>query len=479
MKIIKLGIASLVFILLLNLFAIQLLACSFSGMLPSNYDLVKGTGAILLAEAISFDVTTEAVGIQQLPTKFTFKILEVLKGDFTQDLLADGGTDRYLGRSDEQDFSRARPGAYTGACTAYDYQAGKQFLLFVNKSSAGWIVSGPPHSRINEEVIGSNAPWVTAVRHYIRISQLQNYEAEKAELMKLLENAKIGADPEKYPVGLVKDIENYFTLPYPTKPYSDLIAIYNNSSKNVREDVLRALIDGNHTEAKQFFQKLLQSGEWIEYASPVCRYLIQTNDRTFVNTLASAYHGIKDKLERLTLISALIKLADEKDSEFMLSALRSADERQATELALWFARYPAKEATEIVGKLVDGKYSERWELAFSLAGLGDEKILEWAKEIIDSSDKNRWMGYYIIARSPLDEADKLAKAIIQNSTPKDLTSLIQGYRDSLNPNRWDRLRDAININSNNPEVNSWLRKTLEQMAGGGDNKAAELLSTMK
>ena len=471
---------ALLFVLCLNLFSLVSSACSLAdGYLPPpNYDLVKESDAILLAEAVKFNNTY--VETQWGPsTTFTFKIIEAIKGGYTQGSFVHSGVNTYLGGTDENDFGGVRPGAGRGACNAYDYQVGKRFLLFVNKTKEGWSISGAPFSRINEEVSDNNSPWVNAVRHYVRISALSNYEAEKVELKKLLENAKGGKDVKKYPRGLIRDIEYFFKTPYPTKSYQDLITLFDNSSKEVRRNVLWALAWGKHPEAKPFIQTLLQSDGWEEYIAPVSEYANQTKDRSFVKPLGSAYPNIKYKQLRWPIMRVLIEGADEKDSGLMLAALESADEEEAGRLAVWFVRHPLHQATEIIRKLVDGRYQERWELAFSLAGLGDPGTLEWAKGIINNSDADRWMGYYIIARSPLDEADRLARAVIRGNNPKDLTSLIQGYKDSTNPNRWNRLRDIINLGNNDTQVNYWLRRTLGEMAEEGDVKSAEILRKIR
>lgn len=480
MRIYKSITLALIFILYLNLFSIISSACSLAdGYLPpSNYDLVKETGAILLAEAVAFN-STPVETLRGPSTTFTFKIIEVIKGGYTQDSLVHIGVNTYLGKSDGNNFGGARPGAGTGACNAYDYQVGKKFLLFVSQTKEGWSVAGPPFSRINEEVSDNNSPWVTAVRHYARISSLGNYEAEKVELKKLLANARGGKDVKKYPPGLISDIENYFKSPYPTRSYQDLITLFNNSSKEVRRDVLWALAWGKHKEAKPFIRNLLRAGGWEEYIAPVSEYAKRTKDYSFVKALGSAYPKIKNKYLRWPIMGVLIEVADEKDSGLMHAALKSADEEEAGKLAVWFVRHPSDEAARIIRKLVDGRYQERWELAFSLAGLGDAGVLEWAKGIIKSSDTDRWMGVYIIARSPLGEADRLARDVIRENNPKDLTSLIQGYRDSINPNRWDRLRDVVNLGNRDTQVNYWLRRTLGEMADEGDIRSAEILREMR
>lgn len=473
----KSGILTLSFILSISLSSVSSFACSLADgyLRPSNYDLVKETDVILLAEAISFDKAAEANERHSFP-KLTFKILEVIKGTFTQDFLVHFGVDTYLGKSDEDDFSAVRPGADTGACNAYDYQIGKKFLLFVKRNKAAWDITGAAFSRINEEVGSSDSPWVIAVRHYARIGSLGNYEAEKAELRRVQESAKRGKEASKYPAGLIRDIDCFFKSPYPTRSYEDLIILYSNPSKEERKNVLWAFAKGKHPEAKPFIQDLLQSGRWEEYIDPVSEYVKQTKDRTLFEAMASMYLKIKDKSKRWPIMWALIEVANEKDSQVMLSALKSADEEEAGGLAVWFVQHPLEEATEIIKKLVDGKYEERWKLAFSLAELGDYRVFEWAKGVINGSGENKWMGYYIIARSPLAEADKLARVIIQENNAENLSSLIQGYANSNNPDRLERLRDVINLKNKDSLVDYWLRITLEEMAEDGESGAAAILS---
>ena len=68
------------------------------------------------------------------------------------------GTLEFAGRSAGETFEQARPGAFAGACIAYDYRLGGRYLLFLGKRpSAGWRVQGPPFTRVNEEVDGRDS----------------------------------------------------------------------------------------------------------------------------------------------------------------------------------------------------------------------------------------------------------------------------------------------------------------------------------
>jgi len=475
MKNVKPGIVVPLLALCLHMLSTSSRACSVvDGYLrPSNYDLVKETEVILLAEAASFD---------RAETLFTFNVLEVVKGNFTDKVLVQTGTNVYRGKGDEKDFRGARPGSGTGGCNAYDYQIGKKFLLFVSKYEGQWIVDGLPFSRINEEVSGAGSPWVVAVRHYARISSANDYESAKIELIKLQERARRGKEAKAYPVGLVADIDRYFTSAYPAKSYQDLMTLYDRSAQEGRRKVLWAFAQGPHLEAVPLVRNLMQSSEWEDYIGPISKLVEQTKDRSLVKLLASNYLKVKDKHERWPAMWALVRTAEEEDARAMLAALKAADEDEVKKLATWFVRHPSEEATQIIRQRVDERYGERWELTFSLAGLGDAGTLEWAKKVIASSgegsDEDRWKGYYILAHSPLAEADELARAVIQGGEPKGLTPLIQGYKDSLNPNRWERLRDAVHLESRSPEVDQWLRRTLKDMASQGDESAARLLGKL-
>lgn len=176
---------------------------------------------------------------------------------------------------------------------------------------------------------------------------------------------------------------------------------------------------------------------------------------------------------------AMINTADARHGDMMLAALRSANEEESARFAEWFVRYPANEATEKIRKLVGTDYSGKWELTFPLAGLGDVAAIEWAQKFMNTDHDDRWMAFYTIALSPLDEADRLAKDVIVKANTKDLTYLVQGYKDSLNPNRWNRLRDVINLKDRDPEVDNWLRRTLEEMKYSDKKIVAELLKELE
>jgi len=194
----------------LSLWSVNSMACTLpTGYIaPSNYDLVKSTEAIVIAQPTSFRRGAQ----NEYGGEFRFRVIRTLKGTLSNAELLVGGTDLYSGKSDEHNFASPRPGAFTAECFAYDYRVRKLFVLFLKRTDSGWIVSGPPLTRINEEVDSVESPWVIAIEHYLKISSLKNYETEKVELKRLQEVALKNLDTPLYPLGLAQDIQRHFAI---------------------------------------------------------------------------------------------------------------------------------------------------------------------------------------------------------------------------------------------------------------------------
>ncbi len=442
-------------------FAVDCFACSYAdgALFPSDYDHIKAAAVIVLAEPSS-----------RSGSRVDFRIKEVLKGDFK-----------------DVDFSASEVNT---SCTSIRFSvewvnlppllAAKvqkrepKYLLFLEKTADNLMLSIEATEAMNYPIwdAQSSDP-LLAVRHLIRVSLKNDYEAEKRGLKELRRLANSDRQSDKYPKTLVKLIDDHLNRPSPEKSFQDLIEIYRRSKDKARRDVLWALGKGGHSEAAKFFTKLLDSPIPPNYVGPISQYITTTRDEALLQRLGRNY-SILDKTSRWPLMWALIKTADERHMPLMLAALKSADKEEAGKLAEWFVRFPNEEATEIVKTLVAGAYEENWELTFELAGMGDVGSLSWAREFMNKDDKDRWMAFYTIAYSPLDEADRLAKEIIEGNYVKGLISLIQGYGESHNPNRYDRLLDIIKLPNKDTEVDYWLSRTLDTMSENGDARAPEL-----
>ncbi len=450
---------------LLILFARSSNGCSFSdGYIGTTiYDLVKDTDSIVLAEPVSED-----------RGDVVFNILEVLKGNF-----------------DAKNF-RTRNGGNN--CFPYSFlikidypreillkftppKIKLKYILFVDRTRHGWRISEEAASRTAIPITREDTPLLTIVKNFVRISSINNYEKEKQELKNLQKLAK--ANTKEYSRELVTEIQKFLDFWSPNKSFDDLRRLYSRSSKEDKAKVLWALAWGKHAEAADFINNtVLSKSIPNSYIGPISEFVTQTKNESLLVRLGMNFPKLS-KYVRWPIMWALIRTADGKYPDIMLKALRSADNEEAGRLVEWFVRYPSDDAIEIVRSRVGKNYQENYEMSFGLAGMGDVETLNWAKEFMNSSSEDRWMAYYAIARSPLQEADNLAKRVIEAGGADDLVSLIQGYEESQNPNRWERLRDIGGRAKQDAKIDYWLKVTLDGMADVNDNHSPIVVTTLQ
>jgi hypothetical protein len=115
---------------------------------------------ILRAEVIRYDP-----GGSERNGNVTFKVLEILKGDFAASFITlPGQTEYYEGKNDQEPPYRiVRPGGRHGNCFASDYKMGGQFLLFLADRSVEWA----PLAAVNEEISNEDDPWVWWVKGFL------------------------------------------------------------------------------------------------------------------------------------------------------------------------------------------------------------------------------------------------------------------------------------------------------------------------
>jgi len=128
--------------------------------MPSHFELVKEADAILLAEAVDFFPARQDGELRDV---VRFKVIRVLKGALCPRFVDVAGFLDFMGRTEEGDLYSVRRGALAGSCIAYDYRLGKNYVLFGTPYETMFAVSGPPFSRVNEEVDGPESPWTQAV----------------------------------------------------------------------------------------------------------------------------------------------------------------------------------------------------------------------------------------------------------------------------------------------------------------------------
>lgn len=451
-------------------------ACSLrAGYLPpTNYELVRMAPAIVLAKAVASHAGNRT---PQDPAMVSFEVQAVVKGSPpAQTFKLEGITDDYDGPSDEHAFAEVRPGAGRGACNAYDYRLGTSYLLFLGMGSgANDILGSPPYTRINEKA-HRDSPWLVAVRHYARIAALNDPAAERRELKVLLQKAKASPRDPRYPKPLRSDIEQHFARPSPYKTFPELLALHDGRGmdKETKVAALWAMASAPTPEAHDLFERKVRSGEWRADPGVVSEFIVNTKDSQLASLLLAALPGSRDENARSHLLRAAIAAAPGSETPQMLQALRAATPQETRQLARWFARFPSAEATRLLKRRLQSDYGEDHALAFIVAGLGDADVLAWGARLIASRTEDAWMGAYVIAHSPLPLADALARRTIRNGDEESVTALVQGYKDSTNPNLWDRLADIAAMRPRPANVDAWLKTVLKARSQEGDARAAAL-----
>ncbi|APR86052.1 Hypothetical protein A7982_11401 [Minicystis rosea] len=451
-------------------------ACSLSSdfLPPSNYELVRLAEQVVLARAVS--ATSQDV---------TFEVVETLRGSALRPkdaITLQGFVARYAGPSPVDDFSRARPGASAGACIAYDYRVGGQFLLLLRGSASKWATLGTPFARVNEEVTAPNDPWLAAVRHYARIAGLADPVKERAALEALRVAAEKHPSPSQ-PAALAADIERHARTPNVYKTFAELKAMYDAAPPDhTKSRALLAITLRGDPAAGPLLAQLLKQAQGDPPRSAallpaIAHYYDKVPDSQSLSALAELYVklGTGMKHARWEIMWTLIRRAAAEHRPAMQKALESADEEEAGRLAAWFVRYPSPEAQAYFTKLVRGDYENKSEITFALAGMGAKAPLDWAlsmlktpsppqgagsTQVIGGSTKpdTRWMAPYVVARSPLPEADVAAGAIIR-ARRQDFIMLLQGYDGATHANAERRLKEISAISDLNDEERNWLDRT--------------------
>jgi len=442
---------------------------------PTNYELVKQADAIVLANASSFEKKLELPWKGKFSGIFKFAVLERVKRSFEDEFLLVEGDNVIRSWGDPDDFGFTK--SDNGPCNPTDYKLNGNYVLFLQNWKGTWSVGGPPFTRVNVLVEGTNASWTKAVREYARIAALNDYAKEKAALHDLRSRAFAGADD--LPEALVGDIDFHFSEPTPAKSFSDLRLLYErNARPGTREKVLWACERGEKSEAMEFFQELLLSDNWLQFLSPVCCYSARVKLSGFHQVFAAALRTNNIEYERGVLLYALAAGAAAREQPLMQKVLESVSEDEAAMLGNWFVKHPSSDALKYYTKLASPNYSAHHKLDFALAAMGDTNVLNWAKKYVGTRAEDRWIGFYVFAISPLLEGDELARQLTKKGESEDLVSLVQGYGDSKRHDRLDRLSEIAHLKTKSKDLIYWLRRILEELAYEGEKRAESLLNEL-
>ena len=143
---------------------------------PSNLDLTATADMILLAvvegPAASDDPDARRVRIRPVAA---------LKGDAADapaTLPVGLASGDFALLSNPYQLEQAHPLAYAGGCIRTMVPRGSRLLFFLHRQGGDWVPAGGPFSRWAEDVLADDAPWLRAVRFYLRVLALP--EGERA-----------------------------------------------------------------------------------------------------------------------------------------------------------------------------------------------------------------------------------------------------------------------------------------------------------
>ena len=481
-------------------------ACSIARDIPflSNPEMAQVASDIVLARCVR-------PGPKQKSDRVYFTVVRRLKNQFLGAQITTYGTTDpkyYRGRSDETDFSRARPGTYAGSCSASDFQLGKVYLLFLSKQNiarghpmepgqkAGdeaWAAGLQILSRDREEVDETGSAWVKAVEHYVRIGALKNYDERKAALETLRQNAARDDDAKEYPSALVADIARHFQMASSFKSYDDLKVMLASAIKtrdNAKDDfekhwaeneehrAVNAMAGARHRQAfetiRQYTARFGLRREYLSYFGAV-------KGAGRLPILLQAVREARNEDERRDVLEVLTSVATAADGAAMREVLGlvSADTYSGELVARWFARHPSAENTRLLKAKVAGRYEKNLRLSPFLAMLGDENIVAWAAARVWTKDYQ--LPIYIIGYSPTARAEAMAREIVRRGGPRRLNILEAAYSDahSTHPRRWARLREMVALPQWTPESNAALAHQLAENPAPEDKALLQQITTAK
>jgi len=110
--------------------------------------------------------------------------------------------------------------------------------------------------------------------------------------------------------------------------------------------------------------------------------------------------------------------------------------------------------------------------------MGDRDTISWALKPTNVPIDRRWIPVYVLAISPLPEADRAAVAILKGRDDAAQEWLVQGYAQSRSEMRVQRLKEAFQRHPGNRSLWTWVRRSLTELAAEGDAAAAEALTSL-
>jgi len=430
---------------------------------PTNFELVAQAPEIVIVKVIAGTAGGSSVEVQVTRALRGTKLPKGAK------LPINGSLDRYLGPSpDRFDFRAARPGAYTGACTAWDFALDKHYLLLLDDQLRTFPV---PFARVNEEIDPASDPWLAAVLAYIKIADAP-VATRRKQIDALIARGK-AKKPSKIDTAIATDLAAHLVTPSNQKTFAELEPMLAKATDaNLRNRIVMAIGTGSDPATKQFLVDLLAAvaaktatvDDFTAYAA-IGSYFERFPDPTTIGAIVRHYTAAKAQgHSRWDVMLVITRKADASHTKDMLAALATTSDEEAGRFVDYFARFPSKEAARLLRARIGKDFEKaRFELVIGIAGMGDPDVLTWAKKKLAAKpDDNRWIAVYAIARSPLPAADALARQIIAKNGD-DLASLVDGYSEAHHAQVDARLADIgkLKLSSDAAEA---LKRTVARRA---------------
>ena len=249
--------------------------------------MIDASDAIVVARAI------DAKRGKYDSNEISFEVEEILKGAPTK-IVRDlsGGFGKPI-HSDPEEITSANPEAFRGSCNRHTYRRGGKYVLMLRKDSEyGFVISGDPFSRINEDDFGPQSMWRLAIDAYLDIQKNPDRMAQIDAMAALVERGR-KTDATAFEVKLGEDALIHLASIHPDKPTAYLMRLYDDpeflirrfedrtagteeeradalaefafGEKSKPEDtrtvILRALSEGDHPGAEPLFRSIIVEEE--------------------------------------------------------------------------------------------------------------------------------------------------------------------------------------------------------------------------
>jgi len=178
---------------------------------------------------------------------------------------------------------------------------------------------------------------------------------------------------------------------------------------------------------------------------------------------------------------------DNPENSELVELLKKSNEREANELASWFAKYPSQKVINEYINRIGNDYFRNPHIAIALAKMGDKNILLWAIEQIDKkySFEKRRIILKCIVSSPHSSANEKIRQLISSIQLGDINEIddiecIAGFLpESANIKKNERLKQIIEIPGKTSTLKTILALSIRKLMDENKEEALYLLEKLE